>query len=450
MLAITGVAMERLTLAALLLAAAANVSAGDGPKLPKKPDRPFAVAVTAVVHPAPSSEAENRAAKEVSDSIADLQNSIRDKRKDWFSLVTDPEQAEIILEIDRRAPEAGHGTVLRGRTFVLEMKPFEILGQGDLNPNSLDFRIWRQAASDMTQRLQVFCQKTYDDISKARKLGIRPLAVVQNDQGVKQLKADKFDEAIASLGEAIRLAPSFALPRFNRGLAFTSKKDYDHAIADFDEAIRLDPGQAKTYLFRGLVYRELGKTEPARADFDEAIRIDPKDGEAHLARGRLLRSLGDDRGSLPELDQAVALSSAKGEALAERGSTYAALGEKDKALLDLDAALGDGYRTSGVYYRRGHLLSGKDDAAACESFEQAVRLDKANVDALFERGICNHKNGLTSKAIDDFSEVIRLKPDRAEAWWNRGLCYVKTKQTRLANADRLQALKLDPGLARKK
>jgi tetratricopeptide (TPR) repeat protein len=442
--------MRKVLLSATLMAAAATVSAGDDKKLPKKPDRPFSIAVTASPRPPMESGVGTLAAKEVSDSIADIQNSIRDKRKDWFSLVPDPEQAEIILEIAGRAPEPGHGTVLRGRTFVLSLEPITILGQGDLNPNSLDFRVWRQAANDMTARLQVVCQETYEAISVSRKLGIRPLAVIQNDRGVGQLKGHKLEEAITSFGEAIRLAPAFALPHFNRGLALTAGKHYEQAIADFDEALRLDPGHAKTHLFRGRVYLERGMPEPARADLDEAIRIDPKDGDAHLARGRLLQSLGDGRGALADLDQAVATSADKGEALAERGSAYQALGEKDKALQDFEAALAAGYRKSAVYYNRGRLLSGKNDAAACESFELAARLDKADPDALFERGLCNVKNGLTATAIEDFSGVIRLKPDRAEAWWNRGLCYGKQNQTRQANADRAQALKLDPRIASKK
>ena len=224
--------MRNALLSAALVAAAAPVFAGGDKKLPKKPDRPLTIAVTASPRPAPTTEVEIQAAKELSDSLADIQSSLRDKRKDWFSLVSDPEQAEIILEVAGRAREPEHGTVIRGRAFVLSLEPTTILGQGALNPNSLDVRVWRQAAN--------------------------------------------------------------------------------------------------------------------------------------------------------------------------------------------------------------------------ESFAQAAVLDKTDADALFERGLCNVKQGQVDWAIADFSEVIRQKPDRAEAWWNRGLCYGKQKKTRLASADRAQALKLDPGLARKK
>ena len=85
---------------ALALSRVPLTAGSDDKKLPKQPDRPFAVAVTASPRPTPSSEAETKAAKEVSDSMADLQEHIRNKRKAWFTLVTDPAEAEILLEIE--------------------------------------------------------------------------------------------------------------------------------------------------------------------------------------------------------------------------------------------------------------------------------------------------------------------------------------------------------------
>ena len=442
--------MRKVLLSATLMAVAAAVSAGADKKPPKKPDRPFSIAVIASPRPPPKTEYDTTAAKEVSDSIADIQNNIRDKRQDWFTLVSDPEQAEVILELAGRGEELDHGSVLRGRVYVLSLEPTPIIGQGGLNSPSAKFRVWREAASDVGGRLQHFLQKIYDTLSGPRKVGVKPLAVMQNDRGVDLFRSDQVDASLAAFGEAIRLSPGLPSPHFNRGLVLSSRKDYEHATADFDETLRLEPSHPKAHLFRGIAYRERGMLEPARADLEEAVRIDPKDGAAHLGRGAVLQSLGEPRAAIADLDQAIALGASKGEALAARGSAYQALGEKDKALADLDAALAAGYRSAVLYHNRGRMLREKNDPRACESFAQAAVLDKTDADALFERGLCNVKQGQLDWAIADFSEVIRQKPDRAEAWWNRGLCYGKQKKTRLASADRAQALKLDPGLARKK
>src|SRR5438105_5059523 len=77
--------------------------------LPKRPDRPFALAVIAAAQLAPTPEAQAKAEKEVADTIADITGNVTGKRKEWFTLVDDPAQAEIILEILGRGRESGHG-----------------------------------------------------------------------------------------------------------------------------------------------------------------------------------------------------------------------------------------------------------------------------------------------------------------------------------------------------
>jgi len=435
---------------AVLVAAAALHAGGDDKKLPKKPDRPFTLAVTASPRPAPSNEVEAKEAKEVTDSLADVRKNVQDKRRDWFTLVEDPAQADIILEIKGRGWEKDHGAVVQGRVFVLDMDPTPIIGQGAVNSNSISFSFWREAAGNMTGRLQSFCQKTYDSISAARRRGIRPLGVIENDRGVELFKSGHHDEAKQAFGEAIRLSPASALPHFNRGLLHSTLKDYEHAMADFDATLRIDPSYPKASFYRGMVHRERGELEPARADFTEAIRIDAKNGEAYLSRGGVLKSLGDTKAAVADFDQAVSLGGRKGEALAQRGSAYQALGESEKALADYDAALAAGPESGALHYNRGLLLAAKGDPRACGAFSAAVALDKTDLDSLFERGLCSAKHGELERAIADFSECARLRPNMALAYFNRGICYGKQKRVKLASADRARALKLDQGLATKK
>jgi tetratricopeptide (TPR) repeat protein len=438
---------------AVVLAALASTSVlllAEDKKGPKKPDRPFNLAITTPKRPAPTTDDEIKAAKEVSDTLADIEANVRDKRKDWFVLASNPEDAEIILEVDGRAREYGHGAVLHGLAYVLNLKPFPILGQGALQRSgSFGFGDWRDAAGNMIQRLQVVCQAEYDDISAARKKGLKPLAVLQNDRGLGALAAGKTDEAIADFNEAIRIAPSLAKAHANRGIAYSRGKDFEKAVADFDEALRLEPGYPKASLYRGESNQRRGMLEAAKADYDAAIRLDPKSVDAYLARAGVLQPLGDARGAIADLDKAMALGAAKADALAQRAISHATLGQKDEALADYDAAIAAGARQMWLYYNRGLLLKEHNDPKACESFETAASLDRSDPSALFERGLCEAKSGRDDAAIADFTEVIRQRPDKAEAYWNRAICYGKQKKTRAAADDRAKALKLKPELAKK-
>jgi tetratricopeptide (TPR) repeat protein len=432
-----------------LMALPSALLGGDDKSLPKKPDRPFSVAVVLAPRPAPTGEAEAKALEEVTKSQDDVRENIRDKRKDWFTLVNDPAQADILLELTDRGWEQGHGAVLRGQVRVFHLDAVKIVGQGALAGG---FRYWHQAASDMTGRLQYLCQKSYAMISEARRQGVRPLAVAANDRGVDEMKKDQTAAAIASFDEAIRLAPDYALPHFNRGLALSMRKDWPASRASFDATIRIDPAHQKAYYYRAEGRREQGDLPGARADLDEAIRLDPKHADAWLQRAALLSTLGDDRAAIADLDRVIALDSRrKGAALASQGLAWERLGDTQRALAAYQAAVETGYANAALHYNRGRLLTATgDETRACVAFGVAALLDAKDADILLQRGICRARQGQLAQAIQDFSDGIRLKPDLAAAYYNRGLCYTKQGKTKLAGADRARALQLDPKLAGRK
>ena len=86
--------MKRAVLGLVLFCLADSVFAADD-KGPKKPDRPFALAVMASARPPATAEAAAKDQKEVEDSIADIKGYVQGKYRDWFTLVEDPAQAEI-------------------------------------------------------------------------------------------------------------------------------------------------------------------------------------------------------------------------------------------------------------------------------------------------------------------------------------------------------------------
>ena len=88
-------------------------------------------------------------------------------------------------------------------------------------------------------------------------------------QGLKELRIGKYEQAIVTCSKAIHQNPQDAEAYLYRGRAYQFRNamgDPGRAIEDFSEAIRLAPKSADAYYSRALVYRDLGQTELALAD----------------------------------------------------------------------------------------------------------------------------------------------------------------------------------------
>jgi tetratricopeptide (TPR) repeat protein len=90
------------------------------------------------------------------------------------------------------------------------------------------------------------------------------------NQGKEFLTAKKFDQAIVSFSEVIKLEPQSVQAYNNRGIVYCNKGDFDLAIGDFSRAIEVDPKFGKGYNNRAVAYFMKGEREKARQDAEKA------------------------------------------------------------------------------------------------------------------------------------------------------------------------------------
>jgi len=94
---------------------------------------------------------------------------------------------------------------------------------------------------------------------------------------------------------------------------------------------------------------------------------------------------------------------------------------------------------------RGFALQTKGDLdGALADYDQAIKLDPHNVEALSRRALAERDKGNWDGALADFNAVLAIAPDNADAYSNRG--YVKQTKGDLdgALADYSEALTLKP------
>ena len=105
--------------------------------------------------------------------------------------------------------------------------------------------------------------------------------------GYAYLNQGKYQEAIVSFKEAIRINPDDAYAYHFLGQAYSDQGQYQEAIVFYKEAIRINPGFAGAYNNLGVAYFEQGHYQKAYDSYKKALQHDPEMNEAHFNLGEV-------------------------------------------------------------------------------------------------------------------------------------------------------------------
>jgi tetratricopeptide (TPR) repeat protein len=132
-------------------------------------------------------------------------------------------------------------------------------------------------------------------------------AYAHNALGIAQLERAQYREAIDSFGKAIERAPYWIYPRHNLALARAEAGDYQLAEREFREAIRIDPTRAHLHYSLGLLYQRRGRARDARKEYEAALALKDQ-AEPHIGLGSLLSAAGKTGAAALEYEKARQLN----------------------------------------------------------------------------------------------------------------------------------------------
>jgi predicted O-linked N-acetylglucosamine transferase (SPINDLY family) len=98
----------------------------------------------------------------------------------------------------------------------------------------------------------------------------------------------RFDEALQSHEEALRIKPNYAEAHNNKGNALKELKRYSEALHSYKEALRIKPDYAAAFSNKGVVFQELNRFDEALQSYEAALRINPDFENGHNNKGSML------------------------------------------------------------------------------------------------------------------------------------------------------------------
>jgi CHAT domain-containing protein/lipoprotein NlpI len=108
------------------------------------------------------------------------------------------------------------------------------------------------------------------------------------NQGNALANSGQYEEAIASLNQAIKIKPDSHEALHDRGVVLSKLGKYEEAIISYDQAVEIKSDLYETWYDRGVVLGILGRYDEAIASYNRAIEIKPELHEALRQKGIIL------------------------------------------------------------------------------------------------------------------------------------------------------------------
>jgi tetratricopeptide (TPR) repeat protein len=338
----------------------------------------------------------------------------------------------------------------RRRRFLVHVFPafVVLLAIGELSGQS-DEEVHRYSADGQHALAEGHFSEAEQDFERLRTLQPE-VAEVHANLGLIYFEERKFDQAIVSLRQAVKLKPGLVNSENLLAMALAEIGQYKEAIPGLEKAFHRS-SDPETKRMCGLelerAYTGLKLDSKAVQVGLELNRLYPNDPEILYQTGKVY---GNYAFVTMETLAQVAPGSvwrhlAAAEAHESQGSYSEAVSEY-KAVLRLEP------NRPGIHYRIGRTLMGRfwqhqseeDLSAAEEEFEQELQLHADNANAAYELGEMRRKSKQNEEAERYFEQAVRLYPDFSEAQLGLAEVLLEKNQAEQALPHAERAAAVDP------
>jgi lipoprotein NlpI len=223
-----------------------------------------------------------------------------------------------------------------------------------------------------------------------------------NESGMCDKAVVFFSSALGAPGLLADLRP---IALIDRGICYDGMKKYGLALADFSAAITLRPDSFDAYFARAGVFADEDRFDEAVADYQSAIRIRPDIAKGYMGlayvhtREKSYDALVNDSTNL------INLNIDRADAYLLRAHANVLKGDMDAALDDADEVVSIDDKLLAGHIERGRIYVHEQRFSRAEdAFDDALRIDSANFDALFDKAIVQ----LAQDECKPASETLQL------------------------------------------
>ncbi len=206
---------------------------------------------------------------------------------------------------------------------------------------------------------------------------------------------------------------------------FLDNNNLQSAMQEADRAIGIDSSNVNYFLFKADAYYEASDLLAAKSTYLTVLKIEENNIHANMKMGwiSLISGLHDD--VFVYTNTVLKQNQYLSEPYYLKGLAYKELGSFKLAVSNFRTSTEQDNDYIESWLQLGYMYDAAEDTLAGAFYENALRIDSNNIDALYAFGSHLQKWGLAEAAIAEYQHIIRVNDNYHDAYFNIGFVYLE-------------------------
>ncbi|MDD4651255.1 MAG: tetratricopeptide repeat protein [Methanothrix sp.] len=234
-------------------------------------------------------------------------------------------------------------------------------------------------------------------------------AEVWFNKGFAYSSLGRYEEAISSYEQAIRIDPQLAEAWNNKGIALSNLGRHKEAIKAYEAAIKLERGFSAAWYNKGLSLDALGRNAEAIEAYDKALKMDPQNARVWINKANDLNILGRYDEALQACGRAIAIQPNDVNAWDNKAWALGGLGRYEETIAACEKAIELNPDDKIAWNNMAAALMGLEKYSdALDACRMAIKLDPQYENALVNEDRALQALGHTTGANAVFAREMQL------------------------------------------
>lgn len=239
---------------------------------------------------------------------------------------------------------------------------------------------------------------------------------------------EKLDDSLAWINSQIIENPNIPEMYMAKARYFLRKDNLRSSMEEVDRAISLDSTNINYHIFKGDAYYDAKAMVDAKNVFIKASGMDETNIHVNIKLAWISLIAGQHESCFVYANKALKNDQFLAEPYYLKGLAYKELGNFKFAVSNFRTASEQDNDYIEAWLQLGYMYDAAEDTLAGAFYENALRIDSNNLDALYAFAVHLQTWGLAEEAIQQYQHILRVDDNYHDAYYNLGYVYLEMLQ----------------------